>query len=67
MLEAWRLYANPKAFILIVVEDVSYNICDQRFHQFRIRELNPNANVMRKNLTQIYNEATLNENKELVM
>ncbi|CAH1108389.1 unnamed protein product [Psylliodes chrysocephalus] len=67
MLEAWRLYANPKAFILIVVEDVSYNICDQRFHQFRIRELNPNANVMRKNLTQIYNEATLNENKELVI
>ena len=37
MLEAWRLYNQPSAVILFLIEDVTYNICDQRFHEFEIR------------------------------
>lgn len=37
MLEAWRLYSRPRAVILFLIEDVTYNICDQRFHEFEIR------------------------------
>lgn len=29
MIEAWNIQANPKAAILFVVEDITYNICDQ--------------------------------------
>ncbi|CAG9858071.1 unnamed protein product [Phyllotreta striolata] len=67
MLDAWKLYGNPKGCILIVIEDVSYNICDQRFHQFQLREMNPNVKVLRKTLTQIGNEAVLNPKKELTI
>lgn len=29
MIEAWNLQCNPAAAILFVIEDVTYNICDQ--------------------------------------
>lgn len=30
MLEAWKIAEDENAAILFIVEDVSYNICDQR-------------------------------------
>lgn len=67
MVEAWKIAANPAAAILFVIEDVSYNICDQRFHEFYIREKHPNIKVIRKTLTEIYNEGKLGPNKELIL
>lgn len=29
MIKAWEVYAEPKAVILFIIEDISYNICDQ--------------------------------------
>ena len=29
LIEAWRLYNVPKSVILFLIEDVTYNICDQ--------------------------------------
>lgn len=29
MVEAWKLQSNREAVILFIVEDVTYNICDQ--------------------------------------
>ena len=37
LVEAWRLYNVPSSVILFIIEDVTYNICDQRFHEFEIR------------------------------
>ena len=37
LVEAWRLYSVPSSVILFIIEDVTYNICDQRFHEFEIR------------------------------
>ncbi|XP_015592887.1 glutathione synthetase isoform X3 [Cephus cinctus] len=67
MIEAWKIYNDQKAVILFVIEDVTYNICDQRFHEFEIRRLNPDIKVIRRNLTQLAAGAKLGQNKELLM
>lgn len=56
-----------RGVILFVVEDVTYNICDQRFHEFEIKHQNPTAVVIRRTLTQIANTAKLSEKKELIV
>lgn len=67
MLEAWKLYNDPKGVILFVVDDVTYNICDQRFHEFEIKHQNPAVTVIRRSLTQIANTAKLSEKQELII
>ncbi|EEB12574.1 glutathione synthetase, putative [Pediculus humanus corporis] len=67
MLDAWKIYNNPFAVILFIVEDRTYNICDQRFHEFEIRRLNPNVTVIRKSLTQVYSQGSLTSKKQLMV
>lgn len=57
-----------RAAILFVVEEVAYNICDQRFHEFEIRKQNPNVKVLRRTLTQLgKGRAALGPNKQLMV
>ncbi|XP_073993314.1 glutathione synthetase-like isoform X3 [Rhodnius prolixus] len=65
MLEAWRIFNVPDACILFVVEDVTYNICDQRFMEFELRELEPKIKVIRRTFKELHTEAKLGPNKEL--
>lgn len=67
MIKAWKIYGNEQAVILFVVEDITYNICDQRFHEFEIKKQNPNVRVIRRNLTQLAATANLGSNKELIV
>ncbi|XP_020718391.1 glutathione synthetase isoform X1 [Bombus terrestris] len=67
MIKAWKIYGNDQAVILFVVEDLTYNICDQRFHEFEIKKQNPNVRVIRRNLTQLAATAKLGSNKELIV
>ncbi|CAK9796535.1 Glutathione synthetase [Anthophora plagiata] len=67
MVEAWKIYGDPQAIILFVIEDITYNICDQRFHEFEIRSQNPNVKVIRRNLTQLAATAKLGSKKELIV
>ena len=67
MIEAWRLAAKPEAVIMFIIEDVTYNICDQRFHEFEIRRLAPEVKVIRRTLTQLYEQAQLGPNRELIV
>ncbi|XP_076277357.1 glutathione synthetase isoform X1 [Lasioglossum baleicum] len=67
MVEAWNMYGDRQAVILFVVEDVTYNICDQYFHEFEIRKQNPNIRVIRRNLTQLAATAKMGSNKELIV
>lgn len=67
MVEAWKLQGSNKAAILFVIEDVTYNICDQRFHEFEIRTKYPEINVIRKTLTQIHEDGKLGPANELLM
>lgn len=65
--QAWSLYNDNKAVILFVVEDVTYNISDQRFHEFEVRRLNPAIKVIRKSLSALVHDAHLGSNKELIV
>uniref|UniRef100_A0A2A4J2G3 Glutathione synthetase n=1 Tax=Heliothis virescens TaxID=7102 RepID=A0A2A4J2G3_HELVI len=65
--DAYDLFGVPSAVILFVVEEVSYNICDQRFHEFEIAEKRPDIMVHRKTLNEIYEETCLNDKKQLVL
>ncbi|XP_054003180.1 glutathione synthetase-like [Hylaeus anthracinus] len=67
IIEAWNIYGDPQAVILFVIEDITYNICDQRFHEFEIRKQNPNIKVIRRNLTQLAATATLGSKMELIV
>lgn len=67
MIKAWELYSNKASVIMFLVEDVTYNICDQRFHEFEIRKINPDIRVIRRTLTQIYETGKLGPKKELLM
>lgn len=61
-------YYFNRACILFIIEDVSYNICDQRFHEFEIMKQNPNVKVLRRTLTQLGSGAAiLDENKCLIV
>nr|CAH7746478.1 unnamed protein product [Callosobruchus chinensis] len=67
MLDAWKMYNSKDSVILFIVEDVTYNICDQRFHEFEIRRLNPHVKVIRRTLTQMAERASLSKDKELMI
>jgi len=67
LIKAWRLYKQPKSVILFLVEDVSYNVCDQKFHEFEIRKQCPEVFVIRKTLTEIGKRGKLTEDKRLMM
>lgn len=65
MLEAWKLYGSTSAVILFIVEDVTYNICDQRYHEYELVRLQPQIQIMRRTLTQVAAGASLDANKKL--
>lgn len=67
MVAAHNSYNEPSAVILFVIEDVSYNICDQRFHEFYIRENHPHIKIIRRTLTEIFERGSLNAEKRLFM
>lgn len=67
LLSAWKLYGNPKAVILFVVEDITFNICDQRFHEYEIQRLNSTAKMVRKTLTEIGKTAFLAQENKLIL
>nr|XP_033342202.1 glutathione synthetase-like [Megalopta genalis] len=56
-----------RSVILFIVEDITYNICDQRFHEFEIRKLNPEIKVIRRSLRDLVPETKLNSDKELLV
>ena len=61
LIEAWKIYNKPKSVILFLVEDVTYNICDQMVHEFEIRRQCPDVFVIRKTLTELAERAEMKE------
>ncbi|KAM8719956.1 hypothetical protein ACLKA7_006073 [Drosophila subpalustris] len=67
MVKAWDIYGKKESVILFIIEDVSYNICDQRFHEFYIRETYPHIKVLRRTLTEVHRDGKLGQCKELLL
>eukprot|EP00090_Calanus_glacialis_P028451 TRINITY_DN4569_c0_g1_i2.p1 TRINITY_DN4569_c0_g1~~TRINITY_DN4569_c0_g1_i2.p1 ORF type:complete len:481 (-),score=128.38 TRINITY_DN4569_c0_g1_i2:814-2256(-) len=65
LIEAWKIYNKPNSVIMILVEDVTYNICDQKFHEFEIRRQCPDVFVIRKTLTELASRAEMKDDKSL--
>lgn len=47
------------------MEEVTFNICDQRFMEFETERLNSNVRVIRRSFKQLLEQAKLGENMEL--
>lgn len=62
---AWSTYNNPKAAILFVAEREIYNICDQRFHEFKIKDIDPNVTVITRTFIEIQENGVLDDKKNL--
>ncbi|CAH1404495.1 unnamed protein product [Nezara viridula] len=67
LIEAWKLYSVKRAVIMFVVEDVTYNICDQRFMEFETQNLNSDVRIIRRSFNQLLEQAKLGENMELLV
>lgn len=65
MVRAWEMYGAKNAVILFVVEDVTNNICDQRFIEYEVRKAG--VKVIRKTLSELSIEAELNKDDELMV
>lgn len=65
LIRAWEMYGNVNAVILFLVEDTTYNICDQRLLEYEIRK--SSVRVIRKTLSEINIEGDLNKNGELIV
>ncbi|XP_011501064.1 PREDICTED: glutathione synthetase-like [Ceratosolen solmsi marchali] len=65
LIEAWKMYNNKKAIILFIVEDITYNILDQRAIEFKIYDLNSEIKIIRRSLTELIMQARLGSDKEL--
>ena len=57
----------PGSVILFLVEDVTYNICDQKFHEFEIRRQCPEVFVIRKTLTDLAKRGYLTKVRRMLM
>ena len=63
-----NLFFFLRSIILFIVEDVTHNICDQRFLEFEIRRKHPEIRVVRKTLTEVAKEGRLRgEERRLVV
>ncbi|XP_074109210.1 glutathione synthetase [Cotesia typhae] len=63
--EAWKIYNNKESVILFVVEEITYNICDQRVIEHAIHDINPEIKVIRRTFNELIKQAQLRPNKEL--
>ncbi|XP_077983281.1 glutathione synthetase-like [Glandiceps talaboti] len=64
--EAWNLYGNPKAAILFLIEEVSWNITDQRWLEYKIRNINKEIPIIRRQFIDVMERAKL-DNDRLVI
>lgn len=64
--EAWRLYASPRALIVFVVLDYEINIADQRHLEYEICRQEPGIEVIRCTLGQLDEFGYLRDDKTLI-
>ena len=56
-----------EAVILFVVEDVTFNIGDQKAHELEVKRQCPEVRVVRKTIAEIARKGFLNPDKSLVV
>ncbi|RZF42695.1 hypothetical protein LSTR_LSTR001490 [Laodelphax striatellus] len=67
LIEAWKFFGNKQSGDGFLVEEIVVNICDQRFLEFKIGELCPEARTIRRTLTDIHKRGRLDAQKNLII
>ncbi|CAF0826520.1 unnamed protein product [Brachionus calyciflorus] len=65
LLEAWSLYGNPNAHILLVIRNVKFTYSDHRLIEYRIFEKVPTIKFLRLKFSEIYERAKLDDKRRL--
>ncbi len=63
--KAWNLYNKKDAIILYIVLKNERNISDQRHLEYSIRNKEPQIDVLRSTLENLYDDGCVNEDKAL--
>ncbi|XP_067130688.1 glutathione synthetase-like isoform X2 [Centruroides vittatus] len=64
---AWETYGNINAVLLFIVEEITYNICDQRALEFCISEkYSHKVVVLRHKFSELYNTVSVKNGKLFV-
>lgn len=53
LVAAWSAYKNEKAVIMFVVEEVTFNICDQRMLEYAVKKVKPHLKVIRRSFSEL--------------
>ncbi|XP_071089194.1 glutathione synthetase-like [Haliotis cracherodii] len=67
MVKAWELYGRKQAVLLFIVSEAERNIFDQRALEFKAYSLNHGVRVLRRTYLDIYNNASLTDDKRLMV
>ncbi|XP_046544103.1 glutathione synthetase-like [Haliotis rubra] len=67
MVKAWELYGRKQAVLLFVVSAAERNIFDQRALEFKAYSINRGVRVLRRTYLDIYNNASLTEDKRMII
>jgi len=62
LIKAWELYAEASAVIMFIVDPDEWNVYCQRILEYRIKERNSAVGVIRRSLTDIFNNSEANKN-----
>ncbi|CAN7991747.1 unnamed protein product [Ixodes hexagonus] len=65
LIAAWNAYKKEKAVIMFVVEETTYNICDQRVIEYAIMEMKSQIKVIRRKFSELAN-CSLKEGRLIV-
>lgn len=65
--EGWRIYGKLEAAILFVVEDVTFNIGDQKAQELEVKRQCPGVGVLRRTISEIARKGFLNQDKCLML
>ncbi|XP_014255931.1 glutathione synthetase-like isoform X2 [Cimex lectularius] len=66
IVHAWDIYNKKTAVVMFLVEETTYNICDQRFMEFEIRRQQPLIRVIRRKFSEL-STAKLGPKKQLFL
>ena len=64
---AFDSYGNPNAILLVVTEDRTINVCDQRGLEFQIGHQRPDIRILRRSWTELHDIAKFTEDRRFLV
>lgn len=65
LIQAWDMYGVSKSVILVVVEERTINICDQRILEFTLASLRPDIHMIRRKFVDLSDKLEMKGNNLL--